>query len=172
MTVNECWIEKISTCKILNNVSLRPLYDMNNIYYKEIQKWKVEKRNITSQWKGNGGIFSILTLRFHLQTDRGRRRICFTEDGKATPFHHSLGFGPFRHTLLGRGGVLLQSTFCRKLLFSDHVSVDCSLVTSHQLQLSFFCFSEPSQRDDVVSHIAIVLARQGSSRVIHVCIPL
>ena len=37
---------------MLKNVSLRPLNDMNNIYYKDIQKWKIQRKEMcTSQGK-------------------------------------------------------------------------------------------------------------------------
>ena len=42
------------------------------------------------------GIFSTWTLSFHLQTDWRRRRVTFTDSGKATPFSPSLGLGLFK----------------------------------------------------------------------------
>ena len=62
-------------------------------------------------------IFFTWTLSFHLQTDWRKRIITFTDGGKATPFHPSLGFGPFRHTLLGVEGGFIQATFDEKLIY-------------------------------------------------------
>ena len=50
--------------------------------------------------KMKNDIFSTRTLSSHLQTD-WRRITNFTDDGKVTPFRHSVGFRPFRPTMAG-----------------------------------------------------------------------
>ena len=47
-----------------------------------------------------------------------RKKITFIDNGKATPFRPSLGFGPFRNTFLEvEGETLYGQLFDEKLLF-------------------------------------------------------
>ena len=57
-----------------------------------------KQMNITSYEKMGDELFFIPTLNpsSHLQTDRRKRIITFTDNINVTPFYHSLGFGPFR----------------------------------------------------------------------------
>ena len=78
----------------------------------------------------------------------GEERRTFIEGRKANTFRRlswsSLGFGPFRPYL--------------------DVSVDCSIVKSHQFQLSFLSVSKSSLHDEVVPRLWMLIARQVSYR--------
>ena len=71
------------------------------------EKYRNEHYNLG---KMKNDIFFTRTLSFHLHTDWRRRRITFTDDGKATPFRPSLRFSPFRHY----GQSIQTSNICRR----------------------------------------------------------
>ena len=79
---------------VLKNIGLWPLYNMNNIQCKEIQKQKEKKWYYKLGGDGRWDLFHSTTS-FHFTIWLEKMEKCFTDGGKTIPCHQHFRFWPY-----------------------------------------------------------------------------